>query len=174
MAILRQFEKFGSRLKKGFTDFNVKAGKGLAQAGKFIEQKALPVAQNVAGVVAKVARTAAPILLASGVGAELAPLALGIAAGAGATERAIGTGRKVLKAARQVADAVKTVRQDAKANKMITVAGQPRPAVVSTIEKSIPMATQVQEVRGDFGKEINKSNIPIAYPVQEVRGVFGT
>ena len=84
MTILRQFEKFGSRLKKGFTDFDVKAGKGLAQAGRFIEQKALPVIQKVAGGIAKVASIAAPILLASGVGAEFAPLALGIAAGAGA------------------------------------------------------------------------------------------
>ena len=129
MAILRQFEKFGSRLKKGFTDFDVKAGKGLAQAGRFIEQKALPVIQKVAGGIAKVASIAAPILLASGVGAEFAPLALGIAAGAGAAERAIGTGRKVLKVAGQVVDAVKK----------------------PSIEKTITAVQGVGQVRGAFG-----------------------
>ena len=129
MTILRQFEKFGSRLKKGFTDFDVKAGKGLAQAGRFIEQKALPVIQKVAGGIAKVASIAAPILLASGVGAEFAPLALGIAAGAGAAERAIGTGRKVLKVAGQVVDAVKK----------------------PSIEKTITAVQGVGQVRGAFG-----------------------
>ena len=133
MTILRQFEKFGSRLKKGFTDFDVKAGKDLRKVGSFIEQKALPVAQKVAGVVAKVARTAAPILLASGVGAEFAPLALGIAEGATAAERAIGTGRKVLKVAGQVADVVKK----------------------PSIEKAIAVGQSVGqlrgEVRGSFG-----------------------
>lgn len=129
MTILRQFEKFGSRLKKGFTDFDVKAGKGLAQAGRFIERKALPVIQKVAGGVAKVASIAAPILLASGVGAEFAPLAFGIAAGAKATERAIGTGRKVLKVAGQVVDAVKK----------------------PSIEKAVAVVQGVNQVRGAFG-----------------------
>ncbi len=107
MAILRQFEKFGSRLKKGLTDFDVKAGKGIAQAGRFIERKALPAIQKAAGSVARAASIAAPILLASGIGAEFAPLALGVAAGAKAAERAIGSGRKALKVAGEVVDAVK-------------------------------------------------------------------
>lgn len=163
MAILRQFEKFGSNLKKGFTDFGVKAGKDLSSAGRYIAKKGLPIAQEVLGGLGKAAALAAPLLLYSGVGAEFAPVALGIAAGAKAAEFAIKSGRRIAK-----------VAQDAKAKKAITVAGQPRPAVVSTIEKTIPIATQVQEVRGDFGKETNQKNLPIAYPVQEVRGAFGT
>lgn len=133
MAILRQFEKFGSNLKKGFSDFGVKAGRDLATAGRFIERKALPVLQKVAGGVAKAASFAAPLLLASGIGAEFAPLALGVAAGAKAAERAIGTGRKVLKVAGEVVD----------------VAKKP------SIEKAISVGQNVRqvggEVRGVFG-----------------------
>jgi hypothetical protein len=133
MTILRQFEKFGSRLKKGFTDFDVKAGKAFGQAGRFIEQKALPVIQKVAGGIAKAASVAAPLLLASGIGAEFAPLALGVAAGAGAAERAIGTGRKALKVAGEVVDVIKK----------------------PSIEKAIAVGQNVRqvggEVRGAFG-----------------------
>jgi phage-related tail protein len=129
MAILRQFEKFGSRLKKGLTDFDVKAGKGIAQAGRFIERKALPAIQKAAGSVARAASIAAPILLASGIGAEFAPLALGVAAGAKAAERAIGSGRKALKVAGEVVDAVKK----------------------PSIEKTITAVQGVGQVRGAFG-----------------------
>lgn len=165
MAILRQFEKFGSNLKKGFSDFGVKAGKDLATAGRFIAKKALPIIQEVAGGIGKAAALAAPLLLYSGVGAEFAPLALGIAAGGKAAEFAIKSGRRIAKAAK---DAKKSAPP-----KAIRVAGEPPKAVFSSIEKQTPMAMPLVESMGPMSAAEEKA-LPVAYPVSEVRGVFGT
>ena len=105
MGILRQFENFGKGLKRAFAPKNIE--RGFRKFGQFVENKALPVIQKIAGGIKTAAGIAAPILLASGIGAEFAPLALGISAGAGAAEAAIGKGRKVLKVAGETVDAVK-------------------------------------------------------------------
>ena len=105
MGILRQFEKFGGNLKRAFAPKNIE--RGFRKFGEFVERKALPVVQKIAGGIKTVAGAAAPILLASGIGAEFAPLALGISAAAGGAEAAIGKGRKVLKVAGEAVDAVK-------------------------------------------------------------------
>jgi hypothetical protein len=172
MAILRQFEKFGANLKKNFQTFGVKAGKDLSTAGKFIAKKALPVIQEVVGGIGKAAALAAPLLLYSGVGAEFAPIALGVAAGAKATEFAIASGRKIAKAA-QAAQAAKAEAAKAAKVKAIRVAGEPPMAIASTIEKQTAMPIPIAEVRGAFGTS-NEKDLPIAYPVSEVRGAFGT
>jgi hypothetical protein len=106
MGFLSAFDKFGKNLKRGFTDFAVKAGKDFSSAGRFIEQKALPVLQKVAGGIATGAKFLAPALAFTPL-AEFAPLVAGIGLGAGAAARAIGTGRKVLKVAGEAVDAVK-------------------------------------------------------------------
>lgn len=105
MGILRQFEKFGKGLKRAFAPKNIESG--FRKVGEFVERKALPVIQKIAGGIKTAAGIAAPLLLASGIGAEFAPLALGISAGAGAAESAIKKGRKVIKVAGEVVDAVK-------------------------------------------------------------------
>jgi hypothetical protein len=124
MAILRQFEKFGSALKKGLSKGVTAVDKGINVAGRFVVNKVLPIAQKVAGVVSTVAKFAAPVLLASGVGAEFAPLALGVAAGAGAAEKGIGTVRKGIQVGKDI-------------KKGIQVAGEVTKAIQPSIEKGM-------------------------------------
>jgi hypothetical protein len=132
MAILRQFEKFGSALKKGLSKGVRAVDKGINVAGRFVVNKVLPtvvnkvlpIAQKVAGVVSTVAKFAAPVLLASGVGAEFAPLALGVAAGAGAAEKGIGTVRKGIQVGKDI-------------KKGIQVAGEVTKAIQPSIEKGM-------------------------------------
>ena len=131
MAILRQFEKFGMGLKRGIAKGVKAIDKGINVAGKYVVNKVLPVvvdkvlpiAQKVAGVVSTVAKYAAPVLLASGVGAEFAPLALGIAAGAGAAEKGIGYVRKGIQVGKDI-------------KKGIQVAGEIKQAIQPSIEKA--------------------------------------
>jgi hypothetical protein len=114
MGFLNAFDKFGKGLKKGFSDFAVKADRalqpknvlaGLKTAGQFIERKALPVLQKVASGIATGAKYIAPALAFTPL-AEFAPLVAGVGAGAGIAAKALGSGRKALKTAGQVVDAV--------------------------------------------------------------------
>ena len=134
MGFLSSFDKFGKGLKRGFEDFAVKTRKafqpknivkGLKTAGKFIEQKVLPVAQQVAEGISKAGKYAAPVLLASGIGAEFAPLAYAVGAGAGAAAKGIQTGRKLLKVAGEGVDAFSGNKPDLEKQKKFgrTVAG---------------------------------------------------
>ena len=99
MGILRQFEKFGGNLKRAFNPKNIE--RGFRRFGDTIVHNVLPVAEKIAGGIKTAAQYAAPILLASGVGAEFAPIALGVGAVAGAAEKGIHTGRKIIKVAGQ-------------------------------------------------------------------------
>lgn len=103
MGILRQFEKFGKGIKRAFEPKNIE--RGFRQFGQFVEKKVLPIGEKILGGIATGAKYAAPILLASGVGAEFAPIAMGIGAAAGAGSKLIHTGRKALKVAGEVVDA---------------------------------------------------------------------
>jgi hypothetical protein len=114
MGFLSAFDNFGKSIKKGFTDFGVKAGKalapknvlaGLKSAGQFIERKALPVLQQVASGVATGAKYLAPALAFTPL-AEFAPVVAGIGAGASLGAKALGSGRKALKVAGEAVDAV--------------------------------------------------------------------
>lgn len=114
MGFLSAFDNFGKGLKRGFTDFAVKAGRalapknvlaGLQSAGKFIERQALPVIQQIASGVATGAKYLAPALAFTPF-AEFAPAVAGIGALAGAGAKALGSGRKALKVAGEVVDAV--------------------------------------------------------------------
>lgn len=102
MGILRQFEKFGKGLKKTFSPKNIE--RGFRRFGDTIVHTVLPVAEKIAGGISTAAKYAAPILLASGVGAEFAPIALGVGAAAGATAKGIHTARKLIKVAGQAKD----------------------------------------------------------------------
>ena len=115
MGFLSAFDNFGKGLKKGFTDFAVKAERalkpsnvlaGLKTAGKFIEQKALPIIQQIASGVATGAKYLAPALAFTPL-AEFAPLVAGVGLAAGAGAKALGSGRKALKVAGEVVDAAK-------------------------------------------------------------------
>jgi hypothetical protein len=128
MGFLNAFDKFGKGLKKGFTDFGVKAEKGLATAGKFIEKKALPVLQKVASGVAAGAKYLAPALAFTPL-AEFAPIVAGIGVGAGIAAKAIGGTRKVIQVAGQAVEAAKK----------------------PSIEKAVGLVQSVGQVRGAFG-----------------------
>lgn len=99
MGILRQFENFGKGLKRAFNPKNIE--RGFRRFGDTIVRDVLPVAQKIAGGIKTAAQYAAPILLASGIGAEFAPIALGVGAIAGGVEKGISVGRKVIKIAGQ-------------------------------------------------------------------------
>jgi hypothetical protein len=105
MGILRAFENFGKGLKRTFSPKNIE--RGFRRFGETIRRDVLPIAEKIAGGISTAAKYAAPVLLASGVGAEFAPLALGIGAGAGAVAKGIHTARKVIKVAGQADDLVK-------------------------------------------------------------------
>jgi hypothetical protein len=105
MGFLSAFENFGRGIKRGFEDFGVKARKGLETAGRFIVEKAAPVVQQIAGGIATGAKFLAPALAFTPL-AEFAPLVAGVGLAAGAAERAIGTGRKVVKVAGQAIQAI--------------------------------------------------------------------
>jgi pyridoxal biosynthesis lyase PdxS len=91
------FRKFGSGLTKG-----------LATTARFVEDKALPVIEKVAGGVATAAKYATPLLLASGVGAEFAPLAAAVGAGASAVQRGASTARSVINTANKIESGIRT------------------------------------------------------------------
>jgi hypothetical protein len=110
MGILRQFEKFGQNVKRAFRPQNIQ--RGFRRFGEFVQKKVLPIGEKVLSGIATGARYAAPVLLASGVGAEFAPIAFGIGAAAGAGAKAIHTGRKILKVAGEGADAFSGKRPD--------------------------------------------------------------
>jgi hypothetical protein len=101
-AITRAFEKFGKGLKRTFSPKNIE--RGFRRFGDTIVHGVLPVAERIAGGISTAAKYAAPILLASGVGAEFAPIALGVGAAAGATAKGIHTVRKLIKVAGQTKD----------------------------------------------------------------------
>jgi hypothetical protein len=106
--LLRGTNRFFRNVGGSFRRFGSQASKGIATAGKFIEKKALPVIEKVAGGVATAAKIATPLLLASGVGAELAPLAAAVGAGASAVQRGAGQARSVIRSANTVASGIRT------------------------------------------------------------------
>lgn len=142
MGILRAFEKFGKGLKKTFSPKNIE--RGFRKFGDTIVHKVLPIAEKIAGGIATGAKYVAPVLLASGVGAEFAPIVAGVGAIAGATAKGIHTGRKLIKVAGQASDFSK--RPSIESGKVLTS------GALDIGSQFVPGGDQIRKgVRGTFG-----------------------
>lgn len=142
MGILRQFEKFGKGLKRTFSPKNIE--RGFRRFGDTIVHTVLPIAEKVAGGIATGAKYAAPILLASGVGAEFAPIVAGVGAIAGATSKGIHTARKLIKVAGQAKDL--TERPSLEKGKIVAT------GALDIGSQFVPFGDQIRKgVRGTIG-----------------------
>lgn len=133
MTILRQFEKFGSGLKKGLHSFGKTVTVGMNKAENFVKKHGAAIAQEGLGIIGKGAAIAAPLLVMSGVGAEFAPIALGVAAGAKAGQFAIKTSRRIASLA--------------KSNKTKQLSPPPAPVIEKPSAEPVPKGM----TRGAFG-----------------------